>query len=116
MGRGFTSPAALVSALLLASVPARGQLSEQDKALRARQNARNFENNATVMALHDRTGKQVGQTFGERALYQEVVLSPDRTRVAVVKNDLENESAENGVRAGSDLVAGRQAVGVRADS
>src|SRR5690242_16501619 len=88
------SAAALVTALLLAPLPVRAQLSEQDKALRARQNARNFENNATVMALHDRTGKQVGPPFGERALYGESVLSPDRTRVAVVKNDLDNESAD----------------------
>ncbi len=86
--------AAVAAALMLAPVPARGQLNEKDKALKAKQIAKNFENNATVMALHDRTGKQVGATFGERALYGETTLSPDRTRVAMVKNDLENETAD----------------------
>ena len=86
--------AALATALLLAPVPARGQLSEKDKAFKAKQIAKQFENNATVMTLRDRTGKQVGAAFGDRALYGETVLSPDLTHVAMVKNDLENETAD----------------------
>src|SRR5215472_3574260 len=85
---------ALATALVLVPVPIRGQLNEKDKAFKAKQNAKNFENNATVMTFYDRTGKQVGQAFGERALYGPVVLSPDRMRVALVKNDLENETAD----------------------
>lgn len=54
----------------------------------------NFENNATVLALYDRAGKQVGQTFGDRALYGDSAMSPDHTRVATVKNDLDNETAD----------------------
>jgi Tol biopolymer transport system component len=89
-----SAAAAVATALLLAPVPMRGQLNEKDKAFKAKQIAKQFENNATVMALHDRSGKQVGATFGERALYGETVLSPDRTQVAVVKNDPANETAD----------------------
>jgi Tol biopolymer transport system component len=85
---------ALASALLLAPLPAHGQLNEKDKAFKAKQIAKQFENNATVMTLYDRGGKQTGAAFGERGLYGETVLSPDRTRVAMVKNDLENETAD----------------------
>ena len=69
-----SAAAAVATALLLAPVPMRGQLNEKDKAFKAKQIAKQFENNATVMALHDRSGKQVGATFGERALYGETVL------------------------------------------
>jgi Tol biopolymer transport system component len=68
----------------------------KDKAVaeaRAKRNALNFENNATTMVFYDRTGKRTG-TLGERALYDETVISPDRSRVAVVKEDLANESAD----------------------
>src|SRR5207244_13616763 len=50
-----------------------------------------FANNATVITFFDREGKAAG-TAGERALYGDVVLSPDRTLAAVVKRDL---AAEN---------------------
>jgi hypothetical protein len=43
--------------------------------------------------FYDRSGKRIG-SLGERALYGEIVMSPDRSRVAVVKNDLTNESAD----------------------
>jgi Tol biopolymer transport system component len=86
--------AALASALVLAPVPVRGQLNEKDKAFKAKQNAKSFENNATQLMFYDRAGKQVGQAFGERALYSELALSPDRMRVAFVKNDLDGESAD----------------------
>jgi Tol biopolymer transport system component len=68
----------------------------KDKALaeaRAKRNALQFENNATTIVFYDRSGKRTG-TLGERALYGEIVMSPDRSRVAVVKNDLTNESAD----------------------
>ena len=89
-----SAAAALAAALVIAPLPIRGQLNEKDKAFKAKQNAKAFENNATVMTFYDRTGKQVDQAFGERALYGATVLSPDRTRVAMVKNDLDNESAD----------------------
>ena len=43
--------------------------------------------------FYDRSGKRTGG-LGERALYGETVLSPDRSRVAVVIQDLANESAD----------------------
>jgi len=89
-----TAAAALTTALLLAPVPVHGQLNEKDKAFKAKQLAKAFENNATRMTFYDRNGKQVGEAFGERALYGPLALSPDRTRVALVKNDLDNESAD----------------------
>ena len=89
-----SAAAALATALVLAPVPMRGQLNEKDKAFKAKQIAKAFENNATRMTFRDRTGKQVGEAFGERALYGAAVLSPDRTHVAFVKNDLDNETAD----------------------
>jgi Tol biopolymer transport system component len=68
----------------------------KDKALaeaRAKRNALQFENNATTIVFYDRSGKRTG-SLGERSLYGETVMSPDRSRVAVIKNDLTNESAD----------------------
>ena len=60
---------------------------------RAKRNALTFENNATTIVFYDRTGKPTGGVK-ERALYGETVVSPDGTRVAVVKNDLPSETAD----------------------
>jgi Tol biopolymer transport system component len=68
----------------------------KDKAAaeaRAKRNALQFENNATTIVFYDRSGKRTG-SLGERALYEETILSPDRSRVAIVKDDLPNESAD----------------------
>jgi Tol biopolymer transport system component len=68
----------------------------KDKAAaeaRAKRNALTFENNATTIVFYDRSGKRTG-SLGERALYEETVMSPDRSRVAIVKDDLPNESAD----------------------
>src|SRR5437867_11490542 len=64
---------------------------ERTKEARARQNAQTFQLNATVLTFYDREGKVVG-TAGERGLYGQPVFSPDKTRVAVLKNDLDAES------------------------
>jgi Tol biopolymer transport system component len=60
---------------------------------KAKQNARRFENNATIITFVDRYGKQTGKV-GEKALYDETALSPDGKRIAVIKEDLPNESAD----------------------
>ena len=44
--------------------------------------------------FYDRSGKRIGGALGERAMYQGAVISPDGSRVAVVKADLPNESAD----------------------
>ncbi len=93
-----TMAAALCAALLLAPLPGKGQAPEDEKAkakaaAKAKQNAKNFENNATVITFYDREGRTVG-TAGEKALYNATVLSPDRGRVAVIKNDQQAENAD----------------------
>ena len=89
-----------VAALCLAlPIRAPGQelsTEAKDKAAaeaRAKRNAQTFENNASTIVFYDRSGKRIGGTLGERALYfNETVISPDGSRVAVVKADLSNES------------------------
>ena len=68
----------------------------KDKAAaeaRAKRNALAFENDATTIVFFDRAGKRTGG-ISERALYNDTVVSPDGTRVAVVKNDLPSETAD----------------------
>ncbi len=92
--------AAVAATMVFAPMRGRGQgpapVDEQAKAraaAKAKRNAQNFENNASVISFYDRQGKTVG-TAGERALYEWTVLSPDRTRVAVIKDDQEAENAD----------------------
>ena len=90
--------AALLGVVCLAGRATGQELSAEakDKAAaeaRAKRNALAFENNATTMVFYDRAGKRTGG-LGERALYNETVVSPDGSRVAVVKNDLPSETAD----------------------
>src|SRR5262252_478919 len=90
--------AASLVAALLPTRAAGQELSEDAKSkeaaeARAKRNAQAFENNATTMVFYDRAGTRTG-SVGERALYNETVLSPDRSRVAIVTADLPNESAD----------------------
>lgn len=101
--RTASRAAAVLAAVALGVVclPARASGQElsaeaKDKAAadaRAKRNALNFANNATTIVFYDRSGKRTG-TLGERALYDETVISPDRSRVAIIKEDLANESAD----------------------
>jgi hypothetical protein len=86
---------ALFAALLLTPAGGLGQENEQakSKSAKAKRDAKYFENYATVITLYDGEGKKVG-TVGERAIYGDTILSPDRTRVAVVKFDQEAENAD----------------------
>lgn len=91
----------LTSALCLAALPGqvRGQelnaeaKSKEAVEARNKRNAQIFQNNASILTLLDRYGKRTGQ-IGERALYENAVISPDGKRVAAIKDDLENESAD----------------------
>ena len=58
---------------------------------RAKRNAQEFHNKASILTLLDRYGKRTGQ-IGQRALYDSAVLSPDGKSVAAVTHDLDNES------------------------
>ena len=90
--------AALLGVVCLAGRADGQELSAEakDKAAaeaRAKRNALQFENSATTIVFYDRAGKRTGG-ITERALYNETVISPDGYRMAVVKNDLANESAD----------------------
>jgi Tol biopolymer transport system component len=65
--------------------------SKEAAEARAKRNALNFQNNATTLVFFDRSFKRTGGV-GERAIYDEAVLSPDGSRVAVCMEDLANES------------------------
>ena len=91
---------AVVALCLALPIRASGQeLSNEatDKAAaeaRAKRNAQTFELNASTIIFYDRSGKRIGGPLGERAMYGGAVISPDGSRVAVVKADLPNESAD----------------------
>jgi len=91
MNRTLTT-AALGAALLLAPVSSHAQLP-RDPAERARVVAQIMEMNARQLTLFDRQGKPV-TTVGTRDLYNQPVFSPDATRMAVVRPDLEKETQD----------------------
>ena len=65
----------------------------EEEAARKQAIARNFENNARRLTEFDREGN-VTRTIGERGLYNQPVYSADRTKIAVIKNDLEKETVD----------------------
>jgi Tol biopolymer transport system component len=65
----------------------------RDPAERARVVAQIMEANARILTVFDRQGRQV-TTVGTRDLYNQPVFSPDATRMAVVRPDLEKESQD----------------------
>jgi len=67
--------------------------SKEAVEARNKRNAQIFQNNASILTFLDRYGKPTGQ-IGERAIYEAAALSPDGKRVATIKDDLENESAD----------------------
>ena len=90
--------AALLGVICLAGRATGQELSAEAKEkataeARAKRNALAFENNATTIVFFDRAGKRTGG-ITERAMYGETVVSPDGSRVAVVKNDLPSETAD----------------------
>ena len=86
------SSAAAGLALLLIASPSNAQLP-RDPAERARVIAEIMETQTRTLTLFDRQGNQVG-IVGSRDLYNQPVFSPDNTRMAVVKPDLEKETNE----------------------
>jgi Tol biopolymer transport system component len=81
---------ALFVALLLAPLSSNAQPLPRDPVERAKVIAQILENNASQLTLFDREGKEV-RRIGSRALYDRPVLSPDGTRVVVVKADIDKE-------------------------
>lgn len=91
--------AALSAALLFLPIRGLGQSTADNEkakakaAAKAKQIAKDFENDARVITFYDRAGNVAG-TAGGRALYDSAIMSPDRTRVAVIKEDPEAENAD----------------------
>src|SRR5271165_6434934 len=84
--------AALASRVLAQELNAEAKSKEAVEA-RTKRNAQIFQNNASVLTFLDRYGKPTGH-IGERAMYEAAVLSPDGKRIATIKDDLDNESAD----------------------
>jgi Tol biopolymer transport system component len=92
----------IATALLLAPLPGLGQpppdipydqFVDTAQAARDERITQRFETNARVLTLFDREGR-VTHTLGERAMYFRPVLSPDEKRVAVIKRDMQAQSAD----------------------
>ena len=73
--------------------PVRRGKGESQGGQRARGIALARENNAQVLHLYDRQGKVVA-TINERDFYNQPTISPDKTRVAVIKNHPETETQD----------------------
>ena len=92
MNRTSLTTTALCAALLLAPAVSQAQLP-RDPVERARVVSQIMEMNARQLTLFDRQGRPV-TTVGTRDLYNQPVFSPDATRMAVVRADLEKETNE----------------------
>src|SRR4051812_14647946 len=101
VGRGF-SPAGIIvvcaatcawSTLAFAqqAPPTAEERAKTEAATRAQAIERAVRENSRQLTLFDKQGKVVA-SVGERALYTQPVLSPDATRVAVIKSDPAKET------------------------
>jgi len=90
------------AALLLTAVPTEAQLP-RDPVERARVITEIMETQSRALTLFDRQGNNVG-VVGSRDLYNQPVFSPDLTRMAVIKPDLEKETNDLWV---IDIASGR---------
>lgn len=96
------SSAAVCMALLVTAAPGEAQLP-RDPVERARVITEIMESNSRTLTLFDRQGNQVG-TVGQRDIYNQPVFSPDNSRMAVIKPDLEKETNDLWV---IDVASGR---------
>src|SRR2546421_3386302 len=86
-------------AVVVLLAPVFGQSQSQDEkakaraAARARGIAQARENNSQILNLYDRQGKLVA-TITDRDFYNQPVISPDKTRIAVVKSNPETETQD----------------------
>jgi Tol biopolymer transport system component len=91
-GTLLASFALAVVGVLLAPTAAHAQLPS-DPVERARVIAEIMQFNASQITIFDRAAKPITEV-GDRALQGRPVLSPDGERIAVVRNDLETETAD----------------------
>jgi Tol biopolymer transport system component len=71
--------------------PSQDDRARVEAAARERAIARAIDQNASQLTLFDRQGKVVG-SVGPRGLYTQPVLSPDRSRIAVIVPDLRRQT------------------------
>ena len=96
-GAIVVAAAVVCATLLMSPVPVMSQpasatgAGEDVDAAKAERIARRFEARALVLTVFDRQGHVV-TTVGERGLYQNLMFSPDGTRLAVRKLDLETDT------------------------
>ena len=86
----LVAAAAVVAALLLTPSLVHAQLP-RDPAERARIIAQILETQARQLTVFDRQGRNVG-VVGPRDLYNQPVFSPDATKMAVIRPDLDKET------------------------
>lgn len=98
----LVASALVCAALLLIAVPTEAQLP-RDPVERARVISEIMETQSRTLTLFDRQGNNVG-VVGSRDLYNQPVFSPDLTRMAVIKPDLEKETNDLWV---IDIASGR---------
>jgi Tol biopolymer transport system component len=93
----IAAAAAVVAGFLFAPASGLGQSDAEKAKARAAQRARGIalarENNAQILNLYDRQGKLVA-AVNEGDFYNQPVISPDKTRIAVVRNHPESETQD----------------------
>jgi Tol biopolymer transport system component len=95
----------LVPALALAQTPpAEADRAKVEAEARERAIARAIENNSSQLTLFDRQGKVVS-TVATRDLYNQPILSPDRSKIAVIVADFRKQVNELWV---VDIASGRR--------
>src|SRR5215510_1738434 len=80
----------VITALVVASAPGQAQPLPKDPAERAGIVSQIVQLNARQLTVFDRTGKVV-RTVGVRGMYSDPALSPDGTRIAAIKADIDKE-------------------------
>ena len=103
----ITVVATITIMFLLPPAAGFGQTDAEKAKARAAQRARGIalqrQYNAQTLRLYDRSGKLVA-TLNERDFYNQPTISPDKTRIAVIKNHPETETADAWV---VDVATGR---------
>ena len=92
MKHSYRMTIAAVAAVFLNTVHSFAQLP-RDPEERAKVIAQVMQANARQLTLFDREGKEL-TSVGPKDLYTQPVFSPDAKRLAVIKQDLENESQD----------------------
>src|SRR5688572_22308530 len=93
----ITASVSVAAIFLLAPLAGFGQSDAEKAKARAAQRARGIAlaraNNAQILTLYDRQGKVV-DIVEERDFYNQPTISPDKTRIAVIKNHPETETQD----------------------